>query len=122
MCSICIVTYQNPPVKAVEFEFLDTSKFVVRVDNTDIGEVSASAGTLWRSAKEVPSTGIFIREDHFGGDKIGNNAWKLTKLRAGVRFVAGPGETRSSTLPFNASRLKLGIHKIHVTQRKLIAR
>lgn len=110
---------QNPPVKPVKLEFLDKSRFVVRMEDQNIGEISAAAGTVWQYAKELlPSTGTSIlEEDHFGGRKIGKNTWKLTQLRAGVRFMAAPGETRNVILSFNTQKLKGETNKLRITQR-----
>lgn len=108
---------ENLSVKPVELEFLDTSRFVIRMEDQALGEISAAAGTVWRSSKQIPSSGTSILEAHFGGHKIGNNAWKLSKLRSGVAFMAATGEIRNVTLSFNTQKLKAGTHKLHVTQR-----
>ena len=70
----------------MQFEFLDTSQFLGRVDNISIGEYLLRRNSM-AIVKNWQSTKTSKLADHFGGYKIGKNAWKLTKLRAGVGFM-----------------------------------
>jgi hypothetical protein len=76
-----------------ELVFLQQSRVLVRSHGTDIGEMTASAGSVWKFSAQD-------RETLVGAEK-GTNGWRLHKPRAVVGWKTPPGQVWRMTLAFS---------------------
>lgn len=88
------------PHRHGDIVFVEGGRALLRVEASDVGEIIAAPGTIWRPSIGRP-TAAPLDETVFGGAKH-DQAWQLTQPRASVGFPVALGETRRATLSFMA--------------------
>jgi hypothetical protein len=87
-----------PSFHPSEVVFAEGGRALLRVEARDIGEIIATAGTIWRPSTRRPA-GAPADETLFGGRRDGQD-WRLVEPRSSVGFPIESGEMRRAALSF----------------------